>query len=199
MKVLSILVVFIVASGIGAFQEPGGEEQSEPKWVTQTKESLAMPLAPPSQFERDWKIFPFQSIRLIRTGPEGETEGFYPDYEIMLSAGTKESAEALGTISLGPIKYIGHESVEMIGERGSALTYGDYARLCLLAEEIDLIGGMKAYPKRSDSDPNTRLEIVMKNGETITMSEWGWQAPVGVWAFCCSIDKIWADRVNEAR
>ena len=194
MKKFSTLLVFLTASVLGVLQEPGGKEQSEPEWVTHTKLSLAMTLVPPSQFEEDWSILPVQSIRLSRSGPGGKAEGFYPEYEISLSVATKESKKALGTNQLGPIKYNGIKDVEMIGERGSALTYGDFARLCLLAEEIGLLEGMKSYPKRSDIDPHTTLEFVMKSGETVKMSEWGWQAPAGVWALCCSIDKIWADR-----
>lgn len=200
MKILSNIVLLVSILGVGSLQDPAEKLKDGREWVEQTRGFLSVTFrGPPSRFEEQWDNLPIQSIRLARSRPKGYAEGFYPEYEITLSVATEESAKALGSFVLGPISYTGKSSVAEIGERESALAFGDYARLCLLAEEIDLFDAMKSYPQRFKEDPHTMLEIKLRSGETFTMSEWGFQASVGTWAFCCAIDKIWADRLNEAR
>ena len=193
--VLGVLV--LLASLVG--QEPTAAAQEEEPWVTGTREFNERDLVPPQELEAMWKVFPISSIRLARSRPEGEIEGFYPEYDIRIDCASEESATSLGSFELGPVTYTGKSDVQMIGEYHSALTIADFSRLALLMHDFEVLEGMKDYPKRLEESPHTLLEITMKSGKVHRMSEWGSKAPVGVWAFTCVIDKIWADRLNESR
>lgn len=200
MKKTITLVLLLLVSISALAQEPETRTDADEDWIATVEQFLRADKVPKQAFKRTWEAVPVQSIRLVRSGPGSEIEGFYPDYELTLHCATEESAEELGSYLYGPIDYIGKADVKMVGEFSSALTLSDFARLAILAEEFEVYAGMKVYPKSTvPEDPHTFLEIQMKDGSKHTLSEWGWQSPVEVWAFCSVIDKIWADRLNEAR
>lgn len=179
MKKTISAALLLIASICAIAQEPDTPQEPGADWMETVDQFLRAEPVPKQAFERTWAALPIESIRLARSGPKEEIDGFYPEYEIVLSCATEESAASLGSFEYGPIEYQGKSNVERIGEFHSALTLSDFARLAILAEKWSVYEGMKDYPETMvKENPHTLLEVVMKNGEKHTLSEWGWQAPV---------------------
>jgi hypothetical protein len=180
------------------------DEAEPPAWVQQARAFHAgKRKVVPGAFKRQWESLPIASIELTLHESTEESRRVDPVYTLLLSVPTADTAEEVSDAAglqpweVGRIAYEGRKNVAHLGDFGSAVTLYEYTRLCLLAQEIDLLDRMRNRGEKGKGASST-LTISTTEGEILVWHDVEDLEAMDVFAFACSVDWVWAQRIRES-
>lgn len=207
-----IILLLLLSVGCQSTEQIGLSNGKAP-WRVAAEKMLDMEFTSPADFPSIWASLPIQSI-FFRRGvpkhleffmtPDGKNQGtreVFWEYEVRLSSADplSETNKTKDFMIAGPMEYFGAGSVKQTGKIHGHVDLWDFARLCLLAEEMQLYEDTKSYSSSIENIAFTQLKIVMKDGTRFEQNNWGGRASLGNWAFSSAIEKILLKHLIETR
>lgn len=180
MKRTAVIGALLLAGACGCSSDEAEEltllpeQSSDPYWFLD-RDSLDQ-----KAYVESWDALPIESIKFFRGGG---SPGVAPRFHCWLYSG-------------GKAEFKGVEAVEKLGLFDGRVYLFDYASLCKLVEDFDVLEKMKEYPSSSSHAIMSQVKVKMKSGEEYVLLCEDYHAPVEIWAFCSAIENIATSKIN---